>query len=135
MAKWMPSQVAARDRQVAGLGRAAAEADGVELVQELLGRDVHADVDARPEDDPLGLHLLEPAVEEALLHLEVGDAVAEQAADPVVALEDRDGVPGAGELLGAGQAGGAGADDGHRLAGPDLGRLRGRPSPRPRRGR
>ena len=98
-------EVAALDRQVARLGRAAAEADGVELGEELLGRDVDADVDAGLEDDPLGLHLLEPAVEVALLHLEVGDAVAEQAADPVGALEDGDRVPGPGELLGAGQAG------------------------------
>ena len=72
---------------------------------------------ARPEDDPLGLHLLEPAVEVPLLHLEVGDAVAEQAADPVGALEDGDRVAGPGELLGAGQPGRARADDRHRLAG------------------
>ena len=64
-----------------------------------VGGDVDADVDARPEDDALGLHLAEPAVEVPLLHLEVGDAVAEQAADPVGALEDGDRVPGAGELL------------------------------------
>ena len=55
-----------------------------------------------------------------LLHLEVGDAVAEQAADAVGALEDGDGVPGAGELLRGGQAGGPGADDRHRLAGLHL---------------
>ena len=35
IAKWMPFELAAGDRQVAGLGRAAAEADGVELGQEL----------------------------------------------------------------------------------------------------
>ena len=80
------------------------------------------------EDDALGLHLLEPAVEVALLHLEVGDAVAEQAADPVVALEDGDGVPGPGELLGGGQPGRARADDRHRLAGLHLGRLRDDPA-------
>ena len=73
--------------------------------------------------DPLGLHLGEPAVDVVLLHLEVGDAVAEQAADPVVALEDDDVVPGPGELLGGGQAGGAGADHGDLLAGLDPGRL------------
>ena len=96
---------------------AAAEADGVELGEEAVGREVDADVHAGPEDDALGLHLREPAVEAPLLHLEVGDAVAEQAADAVGPLEDRDVVAGAGELLGGGQAGGAGADDGDRLAG------------------
>ena len=42
-----PLEVAPLDRQVARLGRAAAEADGVELGEELLGRDVDADVRAR----------------------------------------------------------------------------------------
>ncbi len=97
-------QVAPGDVEVAGPGGAAAEADGVELVREIGGADVDADVDAGAEGDPLGLHLLEPAVEEALLHLEVGDAVAEQAADAVGPLEDGDGVAGARQLLGAGQA-------------------------------
>jgi hypothetical protein len=41
----------------------------------------------------------------ALLHLELGDAVAQQAADAVGALVDGDGVSGAGELLGGGEAG------------------------------
>ena len=59
-----------------------------------------------------------------LLHLEVGDAVAQQAADAVVALEHGDGVPGAGELLGGGEAGRPGADDGDGLAGEAPGRLR-----------
>ena len=39
-----------------------------------------------------------------LLHLELGDAVAQQPADLVVALVDGDGVAGPGELLGGGQA-------------------------------
>jgi len=37
-------------------------------------------------------------------------------------------MPGAGQLLRAGQAGGARADDRHRLAGPDAGRLRDDPA-------
>ena len=122
-------ELAPFDRQVARLGRAAAEADRVEL-----GRAARRAVTstptlvAWPEDDALGLHLLEPAVEEPLFHLEVGDAVAEQAADAVGALEDGDRVAGAGKLLGAGQARRAGADDRHRLAGLDLGRLRDDPA-------
>ena len=51
-----------------------------------------------------------------LLELEVGDAVAQQAADAVGALEDRDPMAGPVELVGGGQAGRPGADDGHGTA-------------------
>ena len=64
----------------------------------------------------LGLHLLEPALEMALLHLELGDAVAQQAADPVGALEHDDVVTGARELLGGGETGRSGADHRDPLA-------------------
>jgi hypothetical protein len=53
----------------------------------------------------------------ALLHLEVGDAVAQQAADAAVLLEHRHRVAGARQLLRRRQAGRAGADHGHALAG------------------
>ena len=43
---------------------------------------------ARRERHALGRHLLHAAVDEVLLHLEVGDAVAQQPADAVGALED-----------------------------------------------
>ena len=79
-------------------------------------RDVGADVDAGAELRALGLHLGEPPVEVALLHLELGDAVAQQAADAVGALVDRDRVAGAGQLLRGGEPGGTGADDGDGLA-------------------
>jgi hypothetical protein len=59
----------------------------------------------------------------ALLHLEVGDAVAQQAADAVVALEDRDGVARARQLLGGGESGRTGADDRDGLAGQPRRRL------------
>ncbi len=60
----------------------------------------------------------------ALLHLELGDAIPQQAADAVVALEDGDGVAGTGQLLCGGQAGGPGSDDGDGLAGQLFGRQR-----------
>ena len=56
-------------------------------------------------------------VDQVLLHLEVGDAVAQQAADAVVLLEHRHRMAGAGQLLGAGQARRAGADHRDALAG------------------
>ena len=69
------------------------------------------------EPDALGLELVDPAVDVVLGHLEVGDAVGQQPAGPVVALVDGDRVPGAAELLGGGQARRAAADDRHALAG------------------
>ena len=51
------------------------------------------------------------------LHLEVGDAVAQQPADAVGLLEQRDGVPGARQLLRAGHAGRPRADHRDPLAG------------------
>src|SRR5262249_53873809 len=65
-------------------------------------------------------HLLHAAVDVVLLHLEVGDAVAQQATDGVAALVERDGVAGPGELLRGGEAGRSGTD--HRDPAP--GRLR-----------
>ena len=85
---------------------------------------VVADVDAGAEDGALAAHLVEAPVEVLLLHLELGDAVAQQAADLVGALVDRDGVAGAGQLLGGGQAGRAGADRPRRSCREPLRRLR-----------
>ena len=110
-------QFAARDRQIARCRRTAGEHHGVELGPQLLGGDVDADVDAALELGALGGHLVETAVDVALLHLEFGDAVAQQAADAVIPFEDRHRMPGARELLGRGQAGRTGPDDGDLLAG------------------
>ena len=94
--------------------------------------DVDADVDAGAELGALGAHLLEPPVEDPLLHLELGDAVAQQPADAVGPLEHDDVVPGAGQLLGGGEAGRAGADDRDALAGALQRRLRLDEAVRPR---
>ena len=124
----MPASSRPGRRQVAADGRATGEDDGVELRPQLLGRQVAvlaaADLDAGDEPGALGAHLVQPPVEHGLLHLELGDAVAEQAADAVGPLEDGHVVPGAGELLGGGQPGRAGADDGDLLAGALRRRLR-----------
>src|SRR5690606_12712585 len=84
--------------------------------------------DARAEARALGLHLGEPLLDLALLHLEVGDAVAQQSADTVVAFVHGDGVPGARQLLGGREAGRAGAHDGDRLASEALRRMRCHPA-------
>ena len=75
--------------------------------------EVLAHGDAGLELHPLGGHLFQAAVDDVLLQLEIGDAVAEQPAHPIVLLEEHHLVAGAGQLLGGGQAGWAGADDGH----------------------
>src|SRR5208282_1693773 len=63
------------------------------------------------------------AVEDVLFELEVGNAVAHQAADAVVLLIDGDGVACAAQLLRGCQAAGPAAHHGHALAGVLLGRL------------
>ena len=69
------------------------------------------------EGHALGLHLRDADVDDALLHLEVGDAVAQQAAGLGVLLVDVHVVAGARELLRAGHAGRSGADHRDLLAG------------------
>ena len=67
--------------------------------------------------DSLGLHDLDPAIDEAFFQLEIGDAVHQQSADAVGPLEDGDDVAGLVELGRARQARRAGADDGDLLPG------------------
>ena len=73
--------------------------------------------------DAFGGHLLHAAVDDPLLHLEVGDAVAKQAADAVPFLEQRDIVAGARQLLRRRHSGGTRSDDRDALAGLDFRRL------------
>ena len=119
-----PVELAPGHRQVAADGRPDGEHDGVVPLPEPLAGQLGTDVDAGAEDRALAPHLVEPAVEDRLLHLELRDAVAQQAADLVGPLVDRDGVAGAGELLGGGEAGRAGADHRHGAAREPLGRPR-----------
>src|SRR5262245_50763499 len=121
-------QVAARDGQVARTGGAGREHDRIEVAPQVVAGHVDADVHTRPEGDALGRHLLHATVDQPLLHLEVGDAVAQQAADAVVALEERHRMPGPRELLGARHARGTRADHGDALAGLALRPLRRHPA-------
>ena len=56
------------------------------------------------ENDAFGRHLLDAPVDMALLKLEVGNPVAQQAARLGVLLVDMDVMAGAGELLGASES-------------------------------
>jgi hypothetical protein len=148
MAKVDAVQVAPGHRQVARLLGAAGQQHGVEVGLQLRRRDGFlgpvgdlaalgqlAHQHAGAEHDALGLHLLHAAVDVRLLHLEVGNAVAQQAADAVVLLEHRDVVADARQLLRRRQAGRAGAHHRHLLAGLVLGGGCGLTQPWPRRGR
>ncbi len=119
------AELAAGHGQVAGGGGAGGDHDGVVALAQFGGVDVAADLHLRTELGALRAHLLDAAVDVALLHLELGDAVAQEPADTVGALVHGDGVPGAGQLLGGGEPGRAGADDGDGLAGEPLRGLRG----------
>ena len=83
----------------------------------LLDRDVDADLDTGAEFDAFRRHLRHAAVDQMLLHLEVGNAVAQQSADPVVLLEQGHEMPDACQLLRARHAGGPGTDYRDALAG------------------
>ena len=113
-------ELAAGDRQVARLLGAARQHHRVVLCHDVVDRHLVADMDVVVEGHALGFHLRDAPVDVALLHLEVGDAVAQQAAGLGVLLVEVDVVPGARELLRAGQARGARADHGHGLAGLDF---------------
>ncbi len=86
--------------------------------------DIVTDMDVAMERHAFGFHLRHAALDDVFLHLEVGDAVAQQAAGLRTLLEDMHLVASARELLRGRKASGARADNGHALAGALLRRLR-----------
>ncbi len=120
-----PVELTPGDGQVARHGGAGGDDHGVEPLAQVGGREVLADLDPVAEAGALGLHLGDPAVQDRLLHLELGDAVAQQASGRVGALVDGHGVAGTGQLLGSGEPRRAGPDDRDGLAGQALRCLRG----------
>jgi hypothetical protein len=96
----------------------------VEVAQQQLRLDVLADVRIAQELDALLLELRDAAADHfTLVEFHVRDAVHQQAARPVLALEYRHRVTGAIQLLRRGEPRGAGTDDGNLLAGAHRGRL------------
>ena len=93
---------------------------------DVAGREVLAAAHVYPRDegDALLAQQIDPPVDDVLAELHVGDAVHQQAADAVGALVDGHVVADRVQLVGAGQAGGAAADDGDALAGSHLRRAR-----------
>ena len=80
--------------QLSPRGRAAGEHDRVGSGPQLLDVEVRPDLHAGPKDRAFGTQLLQTPVESALLHLELGDAVAKQATDTVGPFVRRRGRPG-----------------------------------------
>ena len=99
----MPLSSRPGDRQVARLLGAAGEHQRVVVLEQLLGGHIHADMGAAMERDAFRLHLLHAPVDVVLLHLEIGNAVAQQPAGFGELLEDVHVVAGARELLRAGK--------------------------------
>ena len=121
-------QFAARHRQIARNLGAAREHHGVEVGQQFFRWNVSAHFLAHAELHAFSLHLLDAAIDEMLFHLEVGNAIAQQAADAIIFLKQHHVMPRARELLRARHACRAGADDRHALAGFLLRRLRRNPA-------
>ena len=117
MAKWMPF----KSRPGIGRSRGFSEPPDSTTAScsatSLSIGDIDADIGAVMEGHAFGFHLRDAAVDMDLFHLEVGNAVAQQAAGLGPALIDMHVVAGARELLRAGQTRRAGADDGDLLAG------------------
>src|SRR5690606_2499256 len=131
------AQFSARYRQVARVFGSASQHDSVELrlqrfrgacVQAVFGIFGGAHVGGWAEFHTFGFHLGKSAVDVGLFQFEVGNAVAQQAADAIAFLEYGNGMPRAGQLLRAGQPGRPGADNGHFLAGFARWRLRNHPA-------
>ena len=110
-------QFRARNIEPARFLRAAGQHDCIEIFAQRLEADVHAHFARRAKLHTFCLHLYGAAINQVLFHLEVGDAVAQQAAKPIRLLEHGHGMAYARQLLRARKAGRARSDDGHRLAG------------------
>ena len=119
-------EVAAGHRKVAPRRGTARQHDRVVLI-ELADRHVVTDVDVGAERRALCLHLRDAAFEMTLLHLELGDAVAQQSTDSVGAFVHDDVVSGPCQLLRGCESGRARTDD--RDALPRLRRRRHRHHP------
>src|ERR1035437_5800678 len=99
-------QLSSRDVQIARLLGSAGEHSRVELAEQILDREIPAHLRASNEFHALSGHLLQAAIDDVLLHLEFGDAVAQSPTDPLRFDVDHYGVSRAAQLLGRGQSSG-----------------------------
>ena len=120
-----PAGVLTRDAEERGGTGADPEEHGVEAaaLHQVLHRERAADHLVGLDRHPERQQAVDLAVDDLPRQAERRDAVAQHAAGHVQGLEHGDVDPGAGQVGGARQPGGAGADDGHPLAGPLGGRF------------
>ena len=110
-------QLAARDLQIARLFRAAGQHDGVKVLADLRPESLTPIWALVTNLTPSAVICSMRAIDQPLLHLEIGNAVAEQAADAVRFFEHGHLVSGARELLRRSQTGGPRTDNGDSFAG------------------
>ena len=124
IAKWMPSSARPGTSRSRGHSAPPDSTTASASCSSDVDRQGRADLDAGAERDAFGRHLLDAPVDQVLLHLEVGNAVAQQAADTVALLEQGHRMPGARKLLRTGEAGRTGTDHRDALAGSVRRRMR-----------
>ena len=117
-------QLASRNFQVARMLGAARQHDGIELATQIFDRDVLADLGIGDKLHALGGHLFEAAIDDVLLQLELGDAIAKQSADAVRFFVDRDRMASAAQLLRRSQPCRTRTDDCHFLSRCEVSRAR-----------
>ena len=106
----------ARDIEVARLTGSHRQADAVEHLPQITSGNILAHVYARLKLDSFGFELLKPAVDDVFSQLEVGNAVAQETADPLIGLKDDHVMSCSSQLLSGRETRRTGADDGHALA-------------------
>src|SRR5262245_16047661 len=106
------------DGQVAGSRGAAGQEDRIEFALKFIDRYVRTDVGVGVEHDAFFAHQVEPPVENILLHFEFGNAVSQESADTIGALENGDPVPRLIQLSGRCKSRGARSNNGNRFARP-----------------
>ena len=100
----MPASSRPGIRQVAGLFSPTRHQHRVKTVNQLLGILRDADMRAVVEGHTFRFHLRHAAVDVVLFHFEIGNAVAHEAANLAVLLEEMNIVPGPRQLLRCRQA-------------------------------
>ena len=119
-------EVVAGQRRLGALLQAGGQVDGlVALLEEAVDGEVRAGAPAQLQVDAERQDLVDLALDDLVRQAVVRDAGAQHAAGDRLRLEDGDLVAEVGQVAGAGEAGGAGADDGHAFLVDDRRRLNG----------
>ena len=119
-----PLRVPSWSLDVPGIGRAAGKHHPVKVVQELIRLYIPSHIHTGNKGNAFLLHDLTLPLHDPLFQLHVGNAVHQQPAHTVGALEHRHLVPPPVKLVRRRKPGGAAAYDRHSLAGAHLGWLR-----------